>query len=153
MARATNARRPKGPATLRRRRFSRSIVEDIDQTKYVGIKAGARSDHRFIGIWAVVVDGRVFVRSWTLRPGGWYRTFLEDPLGALQCGQREVRVRAVPARSERRSRRRGAGLRGEVQLPGIAQVRARIPDAPAAGRHDGAQTPVNVRTSSRPQDA
>ena len=101
MARATNARRAKGRATARPRRFSRSIVEEIDQTTYLGIKAGARSHHRFIGIWAVVVDGRVFVRSWTLKPGGWYRTFLEDPLGALQFGRREVRVRAVPARSER----------------------------------------------------
>jgi hypothetical protein len=101
MPRATNGRRPKRQATARPRRFSRSIVEEIDQTKYLGIKAGARSDHRFIGIWAVVVDGRVFVRSWTLKPGGWYRTFLDDPLGALQCGRREVRVRAVPARSER----------------------------------------------------
>jgi hypothetical protein len=101
MARATNARRPKGQTAARVRQFARSILEEIDQTKYVGIKAGARSDHRFIGIWAVVVDGRVFVRSWTLKPGGWYRTFLEDPLGALQCGRREVRVRAVPTRSER----------------------------------------------------
>jgi hypothetical protein len=101
MARATNARRFKGQATARPRQFSRAIVQEIDQTKYLGIKAGARSDHRFIGIWAVVVDGRVFVRSWTLKPGGWYRTFLEDPLGALQCGRREVRVRAVPATSER----------------------------------------------------
>ena len=101
MVRATNARRPKGPATPRPRRFSRSIVEEIDQTKYVGIKAGDRSDHRFIGIWAVVVDGRVFVRSWTLKPGGWYRTFLEDPIGALQFGRREVRILAAPARSER----------------------------------------------------
>jgi hypothetical protein len=73
----------------------------IDQTKYLGIKAGARSDHRVIGIWGVVVDGRVFVRSWTLKSGGWYRTFLEDPLGVLQFGRREVRVRAVLARSER----------------------------------------------------
>jgi hypothetical protein len=101
MSRATNARRPKGRTTTTPRQFPRSIVEEIDQTKYLGIKAGGRSDHRFIGIWAVVVDGRVFVRSWTLKPGGWYRTFLEDPLGALQCGRREIRVRAVPARGER----------------------------------------------------
>jgi hypothetical protein len=101
MARATNARRPKGRTTARPRQFARSIVEEIDQTQYLGIKAGARSNHRFIGIWAVVIDGRVFVRSWTLKPGGWYRTFLEDPLGALQLGRREVRVRAVPARGER----------------------------------------------------
>jgi hypothetical protein len=49
----------------------------------------------------VVVNGRVFVRSWTLRADGWYRTFLKDPLGTLQVGERRVRIRGVPARSER----------------------------------------------------
>lgn len=43
----------------------------------------------------------MFARSWTLKPGGWYRTFLDDPRGAIQVGQREVRVRAVGVRSER----------------------------------------------------
>jgi hypothetical protein len=41
------------------------------------------------------------VRSWTLTPGGWYRTFLEDPRGTIQVGARQVRVRAVRVRSER----------------------------------------------------
>ena len=73
----------------------------IDTSKIVGVRAGARSDHRFIGIWAVVVDGRVFARSWTRSADGWYRTFLEDPLGTLQVGNRAVRVRVVPARGSR----------------------------------------------------
>jgi len=77
------------------------VIAAIDQAKILGIRAGARSDHRFIGVWPVVVDGRAFVRSWTLKPNGWYRTFLEDPLGTIQVGQREVRIRAVPVRSER----------------------------------------------------
>ena len=50
MARATNRRRSTRRATAKRRQLSRSIVKKIDQTKYLGIKAGARSDHRFIGI-------------------------------------------------------------------------------------------------------
>jgi hypothetical protein len=82
-------------------RFSRSMLASIDESKILGVRAGARSDHRYVGIWAVVVDGRVFGRSWTGKPGGWYRTFLDDPLGAIQVGEREVRVRAVPVRSER----------------------------------------------------
>lgn len=82
-------------------RFSRSIVSAIDESKILGVRAGARSDHRFIGIWSVVVGGRVFARSWTLKPGGWYRTFLEDPLGAMQVGERQVRIRAVRVRSTR----------------------------------------------------
>ena len=83
------------------RRFARTIVAAIDEGKILGIRAGARSDHRFIGIWAVVVAGRVYVRSWTQKPDGWYRTFLDDPLGAVQVGERQVRIRAVRARGER----------------------------------------------------
>ena len=84
-----------------RRTFSRPVVKAVDESKILGIRAGARSDHRFIGIWPVVVDGRVFARSWTQKPGGWYRTFLDDPLGTLQVGEREIRIRAVRARGER----------------------------------------------------
>jgi hypothetical protein len=83
------------------RRFSGPVLAAIGESKMLGIRAGERSDHRFIGIWAVVVDGRVFARSWTRKPGGWYRTFLEDPLGTIQAGERQVRIRAVPVRSER----------------------------------------------------
>jgi hypothetical protein len=83
------------------RRFSSPIVAAIDESKILGIKAGARSSHRFIGVWAVVVAGRVYVRSWTQKPGGWYRTFLDDPLGMLQVGERQLRIRAVRARGER----------------------------------------------------
>ena len=83
------------------RRLSGPIVAAIDGSKILGIKAGARSDHRFIGIWAVVVGGRVYVRSWTQKPGGWYRTFLDDPLGTIQVGERQLRIRAVTARGER----------------------------------------------------
>jgi hypothetical protein len=82
-------------------RLSRPIVKAIDESKILGVRAGARSDHRFTGVWPVVVEGRVFVRSWTLKPDGWYRTFLDDPRGSISIGDREVRVRAVRVRSER----------------------------------------------------
>ena len=82
-------------------RFSRQAAAAIDRAKIVGIRAGSRSAHRFIGIWAVVVKGRVFARSWSQTPDGWYRTFLEDARGVLQVGEREIRIRAVPARGER----------------------------------------------------
>jgi hypothetical protein len=83
------------------RRLSNSIVAAIDESKILGVRAGGRSDHRFIGIWAVVVNGRVFARSWTQKPDGWYRTFLEDPLGTIQVGQRTIRIRTARARGER----------------------------------------------------
>src|SRR5215211_8572684 len=81
-------------------RFSQDVVAAIDKGKILGIRAGTRP-HRFIGIWAVVVEGRVFVRSWSLKPRSWYRTFLEEPRGAIQIAGREIAVRAVRTRSER----------------------------------------------------
>jgi hypothetical protein len=81
--------------------LSRPVVAAIDESKILGVRAGARSDHRFTGIWPVVVDGRVFARSWTQKAGGWYRTFLEDPAGVIQVGERQIRVHAVRARGRR----------------------------------------------------
>ena len=82
-------------------RLPRNVVAAIDASKILGIRAGNRSAHRFIGIWPIVIDGRVFGRSWSLKPDGWYRAFVEDPRGAIQVGSRTIRIRAVPVRSER----------------------------------------------------
>jgi hypothetical protein len=83
------------------RRLPRSVVAAIDASAILGIRAGARSDHRFVGVWPVVVDGRVFARSWTQKPGGWYRTLLDEPVGTIQIGERHIRIRAVRPRGTR----------------------------------------------------
>jgi hypothetical protein len=83
------------------RAFPPSILAAIDASKILGIRAGARTDHRFIGVWPVVINGRVFARSWSLKADGWYRTFLYDPRGTIQVGERKVRINAVPAKSKR----------------------------------------------------
>jgi hypothetical protein len=81
-------------------RFPTAVVSSIREEKMLGIRAGTQP-HRIIGIWAVVVEGRVFVRSWSLKPRSWYRTFLEDPHGVIQVEGREIPVRAVQTKSER----------------------------------------------------
>jgi hypothetical protein len=83
-----------------RRRFADGILAAIRDGKFLRIRAG-RQPHRFIGIWAVVVEGRVFVRSWSLKPRSWYRTFLKEPGGAVQVAGREMPVCALRTRSER----------------------------------------------------
>lgn len=83
------------------KRFSSNIVKTIDESGILGVRAGAKSDHRFTGVWPVVVGGRVYARSWTVKRDGWYHAFLEDPLGTIQVGDRSIRVRALRARSER----------------------------------------------------
>jgi hypothetical protein len=82
------------------RRFTRKTIAAIRDGKILGIRAGTEP-HRFIGIWAVVVEDRVFVRSWSLKPRSWYRTFLVEPRGTINVDGREIEVRAVQTRSER----------------------------------------------------
>jgi hypothetical protein len=83
-----------------KRHFPNKILTAISDGKILGIRAGT-APHRFIGIWAVVVEGRVFVRSWSLKPRSWYRTFIKEPRGAIMVGDREIPVRAVRTRGER----------------------------------------------------
>lgn len=84
-----------------RKRFPRTVVNAIHEASILGVTAGATSEHRFTGVWPVVVDGRVYARSWTMKSDGWYHAFLEDPVGVIQVGDRVLRVRAVRARGER----------------------------------------------------
>ena len=83
-----------------KQRFPAEILETIRKDKIIGLRAGTQP-HRIIGIWAVVVEGRVFIRSWSLKPRSWYRTFLEEPRGVIQVKDQEIAVRAVQTRSDR----------------------------------------------------
>jgi len=83
------------------KRLSRPLVAAADAAGIMGIRAGARSEHKFVGVWPIVVKGRLFARSWTSKRDGWHRAFLEDPLGTIQVGEREVRVRARRVTSEK----------------------------------------------------
>lgn len=78
------------------KRFPPRVAAAIDDIKYLRIRSG---EHRFIHIWVVVVDGRVFVRTWNDKPGGWYRAFLKEAKGAIQVEDRDVPVRALPVKS------------------------------------------------------
>ncbi|MEA2603504.1 MAG: hypothetical protein QOF89_4496 [Acidobacteriota bacterium] len=85
---------------MSQQRFPDDVLAILRDGKILRLRAGTQP-HRFIGIWVVVVEGRVFVRSWSLKPRSWYRTFLEEPRGAIQVADREIAVRAVRTRSER----------------------------------------------------
>jgi hypothetical protein len=82
------------------RRFPAKVVAEIRDGMILGIRAGTKP-HRVIGIWAVVVENRVFVRSWSLKPRSWWRTFLGEPRGIVEVSGRTFKVRAVQTRSER----------------------------------------------------
>jgi hypothetical protein len=79
--------------------FPENILAGLRDNTSLRIRAGS-SPHRFIGIWVVVVRDRVFIRSWSVKPHGWYRTFLKEPRGSIQAGDHEIAVRAVAIRSK-----------------------------------------------------
>ena len=82
------------------RRFSDYLLAVLQKSKGLRLRAGVGA-HRFIGIWLVVIKDRVVVRSWSVKPDGWYRTFLTEPRGAIQVGDCVLAVRAVPIKSVR----------------------------------------------------
>ena len=104
-----------------RSRFPQDILNVIRKEKIVGIRAGSESTHRVIGVWAVVVEGRVFVRSWSMKPRSWWRTFLEDPHGSVVIGEREIPIRAVQTRSERLKDLVSQAYREKYNTPGSVQ--------------------------------
>lgn len=81
-------------------RFPDDVLSAIAKSLVLGIRAGS-GKHKIIAVWAVVVERRVFIRSWGLKPGGWYATFLEEPRGVMQIKDTVIPIRAVRTRSER----------------------------------------------------
>jgi hypothetical protein len=81
-------------------KFPKQVVDAIRDGKILGIRAGTKP-HRIIGIWAVVVEGRVFVRSYSLKSRSWWRTFQDDPRGVIEVNGKQIKVRPVFTRSER----------------------------------------------------
>ena len=78
---------------------SADLVPAVRDAWSVAIRVGSKP-HRLIRIWAVVVAGRVYARSWSLTPGGWYRTLVAEKHGLVQAGRKAVPFRGVRARGE-----------------------------------------------------
>lgn len=70
------------------------VLEYIKTHNLIGIKAGAERPE-FLEIWMVVVQNRVFARSWGLAEKSWYNTFLKNPIGQIKCGNVIYKVQAV----------------------------------------------------------
>ena len=77
--------------------FATDIVEEFRLAKIMGVRAG--TEHRYTGVWVVVVDRRVFARSWNDKPTGWFQAFRKEPSGMVQVGDLEIPVRGRLARN------------------------------------------------------
>ena len=66
----------------------------INTHNLTGIKAGKERE-TFLEIWMVVVNERIFARSWGLAEKSWYNTFLKEPEGQIRCGDEIFNIKAV----------------------------------------------------------
>ena len=107
--------------TKPKKNFPDVVLATLCKEKILGIRAGKDSTHRVIGVWMVVVEGRVFVRSWSMKPRSWWRAFLEDPHGIITIGTKEIPVRAVQTRSERLKDLVSAAYKEKYNTPGSVQ--------------------------------
>jgi hypothetical protein len=101
--------------------FSEEVLATLRRDKILGIRAGTDSTHRVIGIWVVVVEGRVFVRSWGMKPHSWWRTLVEDPYGNIFLGEQEIPIRAIQTQSERLKDLVSAAYKEKYNTPGSVQ--------------------------------
>lgn len=83
----------------KQKRFNDAFAERLASAKILGVRAGTQ--HRYTGVWAVVVEGRLFVRSWNDKPTGWFRAFRREPEGNIQVEGVELPIRAKLTRSTR----------------------------------------------------
>ncbi|MEX1139673.1 MAG: DUF2255 family protein [Bacteroidota bacterium] len=97
--------------------FSESILNTIRKAQVIGIKAG-KGRHRVIAVWAVVVNNRVFIRSWSLKTQSWYAAFRENPTGELHIAGRKIRIRPVFVRSESLKNKISAAYAEKYHTPG-----------------------------------
>jgi len=102
------------------RRFPKTVIDAVRDAKILGIRAGTKP-HRVIGIWVVVVENRVFVRSWSLKDRSWWRTFLEEPRGVIEVNGKQIKVRPVFTRSERLKKLVDEAYAEKYPTPGSVQ--------------------------------
>ncbi|MDR4954229.1 DUF2255 family protein [Chryseobacterium sp. ES2] len=69
-------------------------LDYIQNHTIIGIKAGHQRPE-FLEIWMVVVQNRIFARSWGLAERSWYNIFLENSAGEIQCGETIYHVKAL----------------------------------------------------------
>src|SRR5262245_40407795 len=103
-----------------RKQFSKDSLSKLHTDRILGIRAGSDGTHRVIGIWMVVVDGRLFVRSYTMKPQSWWRTFLKDPYGEIFVAKRKrgIKIRAVQVKSEKMKEAVSVAYREKYNAPG-----------------------------------
>jgi|SRR5215471_17117777 len=80
--------------TEKMKKFSKSFLKCVSETQITSMRAG-RDREKFTGIWMVVVDDRIFGRSYYGAGRSWYTAFLGGNEGDIKCGKEIIPVKGV----------------------------------------------------------
>jgi len=81
------------PTTSSAQSGTEQALSCIEETITTKIRQGYT--HRFIDMWMVIVDKRVFSRSVEGTSTGWYAKFLGDKNGEIQCGDETYQIHGI----------------------------------------------------------
>jgi len=74
--------------------FPKEFLKAVGETQITSVRAG-KDRTKFTGIWMVVVQERIFARSYYGAERSWYTALLDGNDGDLKCGKEIVPVKGV----------------------------------------------------------
>ena len=66
------------------KKFSKAFLKCINETQYTSVRVG-KGREKFTGIWMVVVNDRIFGRSYYGADRSWYTALLNGDDGDIKC--------------------------------------------------------------------
>ena len=77
--------------------FLKAFLKCINETQITSVRAG-KDREKFTGIWMVVVDGRIFGRSYYGAERSWFTALLNGDKSEIKCGNEILSVKGlIPA--------------------------------------------------------
>ena len=74
------------------KKFTDEFYKHINNNTLIGIKAG-RLRKKFLDIWMVEVEGRIFARSWNKSKRSWFTEFIHSGEGQIKYGEKIIPVK------------------------------------------------------------
>jgi len=76
------------------KKFSKAFLKCISETQITSVRAG-KDREKFTGIWMVVVEDRIFARSYNLSERSWFTALSSGDTGDIKCGKEIIPVKGV----------------------------------------------------------
>ncbi|MBL1212871.1 MAG: DUF2255 family protein [Ignavibacteriae bacterium] len=74
-------------------KFPKDFYKYLEENTLVGIKGGKKRN-KYLEIWMVNVNGRIFARTWTRSKKSWFNSLLEEGIGEIKYSNKIIEVSA-----------------------------------------------------------